>query len=292
MSSAVLRFPKSGIRDQVSATVGASLSEAIGDEPWRELRRQLIEIYGLEPEDIVYEQDKFMESVGLLLGRHPSVVLFPLVLAHLKAAFPEALQGAETIQDLPSRMEVVDPSLVVQRALMDRVASGDHVLALCDNLNMKEQVVRWFCRAAGEKGEMFVLITGNPYGASTTGTLDIRELADQAHRSSSFQLSVREVFFQGYEFSEIAAVETLQGLAEESQKKGFRGIRLVMDASDLMKYGEQEGVMRLEKALGVRLPFNAVFLCTYDIKQFTGKDDVRQELASHHSLLVIPEAGA
>jgi len=292
MSLSVLRFPKSNIREQVAASVDASISEAIGEQAWRELRRELLDLYGLEPGDIVYDQERFVESVGELLGRHPSVVLYPLVLAHLKGSFPEALKDAESIQDVPPKMETIDLSLQVQNAVMEKVGPGDHVLVLCDNLNMKEQVVRWFCRAAGEKGEMFVLITGNPYGSSTSGTLDIRELVDQAHRTSSFQLSVRKVFFQGYEFSEITAIETLQGLAEEAVKKGFRGIRLVMDTADLLKFGEDEGVMRLEKALGSRLPFNAVFLCTYDSKQFQGKEGLRESLIGCHSLLILPEGCA
>jgi hypothetical protein len=289
MPSVVLHFPKSNIREQVSASVDASISEAIGEQAWRELRRELLDLYGLEPGDIVYDQEKFVESVGELLGRHPSVVLYPLVLAHLKGSFPEALKDAEAIQDVPPRMGAIDLSLQVQNAVMEKVGPGDHVLVLCDNLNMKEQVVRWFCRAAGEKGEMFVLITGNPYGASTSGTLDIRELVDSAHRTSSYQLSVRNVFFQGYEFSELTAIETLQGLAEEALKKGFRGIRLVMDTADLLKFGEDQGVMRLEKALGSRLPFNAIFLCTYDSKQFQGKEGLRDALIEDHSLLILPE---
>jgi hypothetical protein len=230
-----------------------------------------------------------VESVGELLGRHPSVVLYPLVLAHLKSSFPQALKDAESIQDVPPKMGSIDLSIQVQNAVMEKVGPGDHVLVLCDNLNMKEQVVRWFCRAAGEKGEMFVLITGNPYGSSTSGTLDIRELVDSAHRASSYQLSVRNVFFRGYEFSELTAIETLQGLAEEAVKKGFRGIRLVMDTADLLKYGEEEGVTRLEKALGGRLPFNAIFLCTYDSKQFQGKGALRESLIGCHSLLILPE---
>ncbi len=229
MSSNVLRFPKSGVRDQVGAVVDASLSEAVGDKAWRELRRELLDLYGLEPADMIDDQARFVECVGELLGKHPSVVLYPFVLAHLKGVFPEALKEAESIQDVPAKMETVDLSLRVQRAVMENVRPGDHVLALCDNLNMKEQVVRWFCKAAGEKGEMFVLITGNPYGASTSGSLDIRELVDQDHRASSYQLSVREVFFEGYEFSESAASGSLQGLAEESVKKGYGGIRLVLD---------------------------------------------------------------
>ncbi len=47
--------------------------------------------------------------------------------------------------------------------------------------------------------------------------------------------------------------------------------------------------MRLEKALGVRLPFNAIFLCTYDDKQFQGKEAVREALVAAHSLLILPE---
>jgi hypothetical protein len=288
MSSKMLRFPKSGIREQVGAIVNASLSEAIGDNAWRELRSELSDLYGLEPEDIVYDQERFIESVGMLLGKHPSVVLYPLVLAHLKGVFPEALAEAWSIQDVPSKMETVDLSLVVQRTVMENMGPGDHVLALCDNLNMKEQVVRWFCRAAGERGEMFVLITGNPYGASTSGSLLIRELVDQASRASCFQLKVRDVFFEGYEFSELAAIEALQGLAEESIKKGYRGIRLVIDWADMLKFGEEEGVLKLEKALGTRLPFNAVFLCTYDSKQFQGKEGLREALGETHSLLILP----
>ncbi len=289
MASNVLHFPKSNIREQVAASVDASLSEAIGEEAWRELKRELLDLYGLEPGDIVYDQELFVESVGQLLGRHPSVVLYPLVLAHLKGSFPEALKDAESIQDVPLRMEAIDSSLQIQNAVMEKVGPGGHVLVLCDNLNMKIQVVTWFCRAAGEKGEMFVLITGNPYGSSTSGTLDIRELVDQAHRSSSFQLSVRTVFFQGYEFSELTAIETLQGLAEEAIKKGFNGIRLVLDTEDMLKFGEEEGVMRFEKALGSMLPFNAVFLCTYDSKQFQGKEGLRESLIRCHSLLILPE---
>jgi hypothetical protein len=284
-----LRFPKSSIRDQVGATVEASLSEAIGDDAWRELRRELFNVYGLEPGDIVYDQERFMESVGQLLGKHPSAVLYPLVLAHLKRAFPVALKDAELIQDVPSKMEAVDLSIQVQRAVMEKVSPGDHVLVLCDNLTMKQQVAKWFCRAAGERGEMFVLITGNPYGSSGTGSLDVRELADVDHRASSFQLSVRNVFFEGYEFSELAAIEALQGLSEESTKKGYKGIRLVLDMADLLKYGEEGGVMKLEKALGTRLPFNAIFLCTYESNQFNQKEGLREALVDLHSLLIVPE---
>jgi hypothetical protein len=289
MSSNVLRFSKSGIREQVGAVVSASLSEAIGDKAWLELRRELLGLYGLEPEDVVYDQERFIESVGALLGRHPSVVLYPLVLTHLKASFPEALKDAESILEVPAKMEAVDLSLAVQRAVMESVGPGDHILAIYDNLNMKEQVVRWFCKAAGERGEMLVLISGNPYGQSTSGSLSIAELVDQAHRASSFQLKVREVFFKGYEFSEFAAMEALQGLAEESIKKEYRGIRLVMDMADLLKFGEEEGVLKLEKALGPRLPFNAVFLCTYDTHQFQRRTELKGALEAAHSLLILPE---
>jgi hypothetical protein len=163
------------------------------------------------------------------------------------------------------------------------------VLVLCDNLDMKEQIVRWFGKGAGEAGEMFILITGNPFGANTSGSLNIRGLVEHSYRDSSYQLSVREVFFEGYEFSHLKAIETFMGLAEESLKKGFKGIRLVMDTADLLKFGEVEGVLKLEEALGERLPFNALFLCTYDSRQFQDREALRDALVGCHSLLILPE---
>jgi hypothetical protein len=289
MPPRALHFPKTpSLRDQVAACVDSALGEVIGDEPWRVLKRQLAALHGLVPEDMVYDQERFTESVGLLLGEHPVLILYPFVLERLRAAFPLPLGGAESIHEVPALIDAVDPSLQVEDAVTEGMKQGEHALVLCRNLDMKAQIVKWFLRAASRTGEMSVLISGNPFGSGSVGRDDLLSAPGPAS-IDTFRLTVKEVFFAEHEFNLQKAIGNLQGLAEESTRKGFRGIRLALDMEDLLKYGEDEAVRGLEAAIGAKLPLSSKLLCTYDSRQFRGKEGLRDSLVSCHSFVILPE---
>ncbi|MGA1974962.1 MAG: MEDS domain-containing protein [Conexivisphaerales archaeon] len=290
MSTKVLYFPRTeNIREQVAASVDASLAEAMGELAWPALRKQLSALYGLSPEDLVYNHDRFVESVGALLGANAAVILYPLVLAHLKATFPEALSGVDSLDKAPQKLEDIDRSLKVQMVVMEKMKLGEHVMVLYDSLEMKEQVIQWFYKGAVEKDFMFALIAGSPDRSNITGDLSSRGLPVNVDTKRTSVLSVRESFFENFVFSPQKAVDMLRDLVTEAKGKGFKGVRVVIDNGGLLRYGEEVGVAQLEKALGAKLPFSAHIMCTYDKRHFGSKEKLRQMLIDSHSLVILPE---
>ncbi|HVP23016.1 MAG TPA: MEDS domain-containing protein [Conexivisphaerales archaeon] len=290
MSNKVLFFPKSeNIREQVAASVDASLAEAMGELAWPALRKQLASLYGLSPEDLVYNHDRFVESVGHLLGVNAAVILYPLVLAHLKVTFPQALSSVESLDEAPGKLEEIDGSLKVQMVVMEKMKLGEHVMVLYDNLEMKEQVIQWFYKGAVEKDFMFSLIAGSPDRSNITGDLSSRGLPVNVDSKRTSLLSVRESFFDNYVFSPQKAVDKLRQLVRDAKERGYKGVRVVIDNGGLLRYGEEVGVAQLERALGAKLPFSAHVMCTYDKRHFGSKEKLRQMLIDSHGLVILPE---
>jgi uncharacterized protein (DUF1697 family) len=290
MSNKVLYFPRSeNIREQVAASVDASLAEAMGELAWPALRKQLANLYGLSPEDLVYNHDRFVESVGALLGAHAAVILYPLVLAHLKVTFPRALSGVDSLDEAPAKLEEIDSSLKVQVIVMEKMKLGDHLMVLYDSLEMKEQVIQWFYKGAVEKDFMFALIAGSPDRSNITGDLSSRGLPTNVDSKRTLVLSVRESFFDNFVFSPQKAVDKLRQLVAEAKDKGYKGVRVVIDNGGLLRYGEEVGVAQLERALGAKLPFSAHIMCTYDKRHFGSKEKLRQMLIDSHGLVILPE---
>ncbi len=290
MSNKVLYFPKSeNIREQVAASVDASLAEAMGELAWPALRKQLASLYGLSPEDLVYHHDRFVESVGALLGPNAAVILYPLVLAHLKVTFPQALRNVESLDEAPAKLEEIDSSLKVQMVVMEKMKLGDHLMVLYDSLEMKEQVIQWFYKGAVEKDFMFSLIAGSPDRSNITGDLSSRGLPVSVDSKRTSVLSVRESFFDNFVFSPQKAVDKLKELVAEARGKGYKGVRVVIDNGGLLRYGEEVGVAQLERALGSKLPFSAHIMCTYDKRILGSKEKLRQMLIDSHGLVILPE---
>jgi hypothetical protein len=290
MSTKVLYFPKSeNIREQVAASVDASLAEAMGELAWPGLRKVLASQYGLSPEDLVYNHNRFVESVGALLGAHAAVIIYPLVLAHLKVTFPRALSEVRSLDDAPEKLEEIDSSLKVQTVVMEKMKLGEHVMVLYDSLEMKEQVVQWFYKGAVEKEFMFALIAGSPDRSNITGDLSSRGLPVNVDEKRTSLLSVRDSFFDNFVFSPQKALDRLRELVTEAKVKGYKGVRVVIDNGGLLRYGEEVGVAQLEKALGAKLPFSAHVMCTYDKRLLTSKEKLRQMLVDSHGLVILPE---
>jgi hypothetical protein len=290
MSTKVLYFPKQeNIREQVAASVDASLAEAMGELAWPALKKQLSAVYGLSPEDLVYDHSKFVESVGALLGKHAAVILYPLVLAHLKTTFPHALGGVDSLDDAPEKLEAIDHSLQVQTAVMEKMKSGEHAMVLYDTLEMKEQTILWFYKGAVERDFMFVLIAGSPDRSNLTGDLSSRGLPVNVDMKRTTLRSVRESFFDNFVFSPQKATDRLRSFVAEAKSKGYKGVRVVIDNGGLLRYGEDAGVARLEQALGPKLPFGAHVMCTYDKRLFGSKEKLRSLLIDSHALVILPE---
>jgi hypothetical protein len=290
MSIKLLYFPKSdNVRDQVATSVDASLAEAMGELAWPALKKQLSSLYGLSPEDLVYNYGRFVDSVGALLGKHASVILYPLVLAHLKATFPGALGDVDSLEEAPSKLEEIDSSLKVQMVVMERMKLGDHIMVLYDSLEMKEQLIQWFYKGAVEKEFMFALIAGSPDRSNITGDLSSRGLPADVDSERTSILSVRDSFFDNYVFSPQKAVTVLRDLAAKAKDKGYKGIRAVVDNGGLIRYGEEAGVAQLEKSLGARLPFSAHVMCTYDTRLFKSAYKLGPSLLDSHGLVILPE---
>jgi len=290
MSTKVLYFPRSeNIREQVAASVDASLAEAMGELAWPALRKQLSALYGLSPEDLVYNHQRFVDSVGALLGINAAVILYPLVLAHLKVTFPRALSGVVSLDEAPERLEEIDHSLKVQMVVMEKMKLGDHLMVLYDSLEMKEQVIQWFYKGAVEKDFMFALIAGSPDRSNITGDLASRGLPVNVDAKRTSILSVRESFFDNFVFSPQKALDKLRLLVTEAKGRGYKGVKVVIDNGGLLRYGEEVGVAQLERALGAKLPFSAHIMCTYDKRHFGSKEKLRQMLIDSHGLVILPE---
>jgi hypothetical protein len=289
MSTRVLQFPATeDIRERVAASVEASLSEVMGELAWLALRKQMVKLYHLTPEDLVYDYERFIASAATMLGRSATIILFPLVLAHLRKSFPGILEDVGAIEDVAPKLESVDPSFKVQSAVMEKMKSGDHAMVLYDSLEMKERIVNWFYKGAVEKNLMFVMVAGSPDRSNITGDLSSRALPVDAEAGRASLHSVRETFFYQYVFSPQQAVESLKGFAASAKKKGFRGTRIVLDNTGLLKYGEEGGLAVLEGKLGTKLLFPASVLCSYDQRLFVGKEKLRQRLVDAHSFVIVP----
>jgi len=286
----VLRYPASeDVRQKVTVSVDTTLTEVMGEVAWPALRKQLAKLYGLLPEDLVYDYDRFITSAGVLLGYGPTLILFPLVLSHLKDSFPGVLDEARSMEDVAKLLQDVDPSIKVQSAVMERTKFGDHIMLLYDTLDMKERVLTWFYKGAIERNHLFVLITGSPDRSTVTGDVFSRGLPVGSDAGRSELMSVRDALFHDYVFDPRSSILKIREIAEGAKKKGFRGARIVLDSGGLMRYGEEGGLALLEAGLGIRTSMPAVVMCAYDVRGLTDKDKLRARLLDSHGLAIVPE---